>query len=167
MTQQAAVRPIPEGFHTITPHLICSGAAAALAFYQQAFGAQELSRMPGPGGKLMHAQIRIGDSLLMLADDFFDAGSAASQALKNTHVYIHLYVEDADALFARAVEAGARPLMPPADMFWGDRYGQVEDPFGHRWSIATHKRDMTPQQMTQEMEQAMRQMGQGCGGAQS
>lgn len=167
MTQQAAVRPIPEGFHTITPHLICSGAAAALAFYQQAFGAEELSRMPGPGGKLMHAQIRIGDSLLMLADDFSDAGSAASQSVQNTHVYIHLYVEDADALFARAVAAGARPLMPPADMFWGDRYGQVEDPFGHRWSIATHKRDMTPQQMQHEMEQAMSQMGQGCGGAQS
>ena len=165
--EQGAVRPIPEGFRTITPHLICSGAAAALAFYQQAFGAQELSRMPGPGGKILHAQIRIGDSLLMLADEFSDAGSAGSQPSANMHVYIHLYVEDADALFARAVEAGARPLMPPADMFWGDRYGQVEDPFGHRWSIATHKRDMTPQQMREEMEKAMSQMGQGCGGAQS
>ena len=167
MTQQAAVRPIPEGFHTITPHLVCGGAADALTFYAQAFGAQELSRMPGPGGRIMHAQIRIGDSLLMLADEFPDFGSVGPLALKNTPVYLHLYVEDVDAAYTRAVEAGAKALMPPADMFWGDRYGQVEDPFGHRWSIATHKRDMTPQQMMDEMERSMGQSGQGCAGAQS
>ena len=167
MTRQAAASPIPAGFHTITPHLVCDGAADALTFYAQAFGAQELSRMPGPGGRLMHAQVRIGDSLLMLADAFPDFGSVGPLALKNTPVYIHLYVEDVDAAYARAVEAGAKPLMPPADMFWGDRYGQVEDPFGHRWSIATHERDMTPQQMMDEMGRTMGQAGQGCAGAQS
>jgi uncharacterized glyoxalase superfamily protein PhnB len=159
MTQQ--VRPIPEGFHTITPHLVCSGAADALTFYTKAFGAVETSRMPGPDGKIMHAQMRIGDSLFMLADDFPDYGCVGPLALKNTPVYIHLYVEDVDTAFARAVEAGAKPIMPVADMFWGDRYGQLEDPFGHRWSIATHKRDMTPEQMRAEMEASM---GQGCAG---
>lgn len=163
MTQQ--VRPIPEGFHTITPHLVCSGAADALTFYKQAFGAVETSRMPGPDGKIMHAQMRIGDSLFMLADDFPDYGSVGPLALKNTPVYIHLYVEDVDALYAQAVEAGAKPIMQVADMFWGDRYGQLEDPFGHRWSIATHKRDMTPEQMREEMQKSMA-MGQGCEGAQ-
>jgi PhnB protein len=162
MTQQ--VRPIPEGFHTLTPHLICSGAADALTFYTKAFGAVETSRMPGPNGKLMHAQMRVGDSVFMLADDFPDYGSVGPSALKNTPVYLHLYVEDVDAAFARAVEAGAKPIMPVSDMFWGDRYGQLEDPFGHRWSIATHKRDMTPEQMRAEMEQSM---GQGSAGAQS
>jgi uncharacterized glyoxalase superfamily protein PhnB len=163
MTQQ--VRPIPEGFHTITPHLVCSGAADALAFYSQAFGAVETSRMPGPNGKIMHAQMRIGDSVFMLADDFPDYGSVGPLALKNTPVYIHLYVEDVDTLYAQAVEAGAKPIMRVADMFWGDRYGQLEDPFGHRWSIATHKRDMTPEQMREEMQKSMA-MGQGCEGAQ-
>jgi uncharacterized glyoxalase superfamily protein PhnB len=163
MTQQ--VRPIPEGFHTITPHLVCSGAADALAFYTRAFGAVETSRMPGPDGKIMHAQMRIGDSFFMLADDFPDYGCVGPLALKNTPVYIHLYVEDVDALYAQAVEAGAKPIMQVADMFWGDRYGQLEDPFGHRWSIATHKRDMTPEQMREEMQKSMA-MGQGCEGAQ-
>jgi len=163
MTQQ--VRPIPEGFHTITPHLVCSGAADALAFYTRAFGAVETSRMPGPDGRIMHAQMRIGDSFFMLADDFPDYGCVGPLALKNTPVYIHLYVEDVDALYAQAVAAGAKPIMQVADMFWGDRYGQLEDPFGHRWSIATHKRDMTPEQMREEMQKS-RAMGQGCEGAQ-
>jgi uncharacterized glyoxalase superfamily protein PhnB len=161
MTQ--SVRPIPEGFHTITPHLVCSGAADALTFYKQAFGAVEIGRMPGPNGKIMHAQMRIGDSIFMLADDFPDYGCVGPLALKNTPVYIHLYVEDADAAFARAVEAGARATMPMADMFWGDRYGQLEDPFGHRWAIATRKRDLTPEQMREAMEKSM---DQTCAGAQ-
>jgi uncharacterized glyoxalase superfamily protein PhnB len=160
MTQQ--VRPIPEGFHTITPHLVCSGATDALAFYTRAFGAVETSRMPGPDGKIMHAQMRIGDSFFMLADDFPDYGCVGPLALKNTPVYIHLYVEDVDALYAQAVAAGAKPIMQVADMFWGDRYGQLEDPFGHRWSIATHKRDMTPEQMRAEMEKSM---SENCAGA--
>ena len=159
---QGQVRAIPEGFHTITPHLVCAGAGEAIEFYKKAFGATEIGRMPGPGGKLMHAEVRIGDSRLMLADAFPDWGSNGPQALKGTPVFIHLYVNDADAVWQQAVDAGAKPIMPMADMFWGDRYGQVEDPFGHRWSIATHKRDMTPQQMQEEMQKSMQQ-GQGCG----
>jgi len=162
---QEQVRAIPEGFHTVTPHLVCAGAAEALEFYKNAFGATEIGRMPGPGGKIMHAEIRIGDSRVMLADDFPDWGSKGPLALKGTPVFIHLYVNDADATWQQAVAAGARPIMPMADTFWGDRYGQVEDPFGHRWSIATHKRDMTPEQIQEEMQKAMQQ-SQGCGGQQ-
>jgi uncharacterized glyoxalase superfamily protein PhnB len=159
---QDQVRAIPEGFHTVTPHLVCAGALDAIEFYKKAFGAVETGRMPGPGGKIMHAQLRIGDSPIMLADDFPEFGCNGPQALKGTPVFIHLYVNDADAVFAQAVAAGAKPVMPLADMFWGDRYGQLDDPFGHRWSIATHKRDMTPEQMHAEMQKAMQQR-QGCG----
>jgi uncharacterized glyoxalase superfamily protein PhnB len=161
MSQQ--VRPIPEGFHTVTPHLVCAGAADALAFYKQAFGAEELSRIPGPDGKIMHAEMRIGDARIMLADDFPDYGSLGPLALKGTPVTIHLYVEDADAMFAQAVEAGAKPVMPLADMFWGDRYGQIEDPFGHKWSIATHQCDVTPEQMQEDMKKMFEQ---SCAGEQ-
>jgi uncharacterized glyoxalase superfamily protein PhnB len=159
---QEQVRAIPEGFHTVTPHLVCAGAAEAIEFYKKAFDAVEMGRMPGPGGKIMHAQLRIGDSPIMLADDFPDFGSKGPLALKGTPVVIHLYVADADATFAQAVAAGAKPVMPLADMFWGDRYGQLDDPFGHRWSIATHKRDMTPEQMREEMAKSM-PSGEGCG----
>lgn len=151
------VRPIPEGMHSVTPHLVCEGAADALAFYAQAFGAVEMGRMEGPDGKIMHAQMRIGDSHIMLADDFPDYGSRGPRALQGTPVVIHLYVPDADATWNQALAAGAQPVMPLADMFWGDRYGQVVDPFGHRWSIATHQRDMTPEQMQQAMQEAMTQ----------
>jgi uncharacterized glyoxalase superfamily protein PhnB len=161
MTEQ--VRPIPDGMHSLTPHLVCANAAAAIDFYVKAFNGVEQARLPGPGGKIMHAQMRIGDSIFMLADDFPDYGCVGPLALKNTPVYIHLYVEDVDAAYARAIEAGGKPIMQVADMFWGDRYGQLEDPFGHRWSIATHKRDMTPEQIREEMLQSM---GQGCEGAQ-
>jgi uncharacterized glyoxalase superfamily protein PhnB len=156
---QEQVRAIPEGFHTITPHLVCAGAAEAIEFYKKAFGAVEVGRMPGPGGKIMHAQLRIGDSPIMLADDF--PGCNSPQTLKGSPVFIHLYVNDADAVWAQAVAAGGKPVMPLADMFWGDRYGQLDDPFGHRWSIATHKRDMTPEQMHEEMQKAMQQRPQG------
>jgi PhnB protein len=159
---QQQVRPIPEGFHSLTPHLVCEGAAAAMDFYVKAFGAVDLGRMPGPGGKIMHGTMRIGDSVLMLVDDFPDFGSHGPLALKGSPVTIHLYVEDADASFARAVEAGAKAVMPLADMFWGDRYGMLEDPFGHKWAIATHKRDMTPEQIGEAMQKAMQQ-SQGCG----
>ena len=152
MTQ---IAPIPEGFSTVTPHLVCEGAADAIAFYKQAFNAVEMSRMPGPEGKIMHAQVRIGNSIVMLVDDFPDWGSLGPKALKGTPVVMHLYVEDCDAAYNQAVAAGASAKMPPADMFWGDRYGMVTDPFGHIWSIATHRRDMTPEQMQTEMQQAM------------
>ena len=145
------VKPVPDGMRTITPHLVCDGAAQAIDFYVKAFGAVELSRLPGPGGKLMHAMVRIGDSMLMLVDEFPEMGAKGPKALDGSPVTIHLYVEDVDAAFARAVAAGATVRMPLADMFWGDRYGQVQDPFGHLWSMATHQRDMTPEQMAAEM----------------
>jgi len=150
------VKKIPDGMHSVTPHLVCGGAADAIEFYKKAFGAEELSRMPGPNGKLMHGSIRIGDSVVMLADEFPDFDSFGPKALKGSSVTIHLYVDDVDAFTARAVAAGATVRMPVSDMFWGDRYGQLDDPFGHRWSIATHMRDLTQE----EMQQAMAKM---CG----
>lgn len=147
------VKPIPDGFHSVTPHLAIDGAAAAIDFYKKAFGAVELGRMPAQDGKrLMHAMIRIGDSVIMLADAFPEYGGRDPKALGGTPVTVHLYVPDSDKVFAQAVAAGATVAMPIADMFWGDRYGRIEDPFGHHWSIATHIRDMSPQ----EMQQAMR-----------
>jgi PhnB protein len=147
-------KAIPEGMHTVTPHLICADASAAIEFYKKAFNATETSRLPGPGGRLMHASLRIGDSAVMLVDEMPEHGALGPKSLKGSAVAIHLYVEDADAVAAQAVAAGAKLTMPVTEMFWGDRYGQLEDPFGHRWSIATHVRDVTPA----EMQQAMRAM---------
>lgn len=136
---------VPEGMHTVTPHLVCDGAAAAIDFYVKAFGAVELMRLPAPQeGKLMHAAVRIGDSMVMLAEECPEWGSRGPNTLQGTPVTIHLQVKDADTLFARAVDAGAEPVMPVTDMFWGDRYGIVKDPFGHRWSIATQVRHLSP-----------------------
>ena len=129
------VQPIPAGMHTITPHLICAGAADAIAFYQRAFGAEELTRMPAASGKLLHASLRIGDSMVMLSDEFPDFGGFGPNSLKGSPVTIHLQVEDADKWYSRAVEAGASVSMAIGDQFWGDRYGQLTDPFGHTWSI--------------------------------
>ncbi len=141
------VEPIPEDMHSLTPHLVCDGAVEAMAFYTRAFGAVELGRIPGPDGKMMHAMMRIGDSPLMLVDEFPQWGSVGPRTLKGTPVTLHLYVEDVDAVVARALDAGATTLMPVEDMFWGDRYGVIEDPFGHRWSVATHVRDATPEEI--------------------
>lgn len=143
MTQ---AKPIPDGMHSLTPHLVCDGAAAAIEFYKKAFNAQELARMPGPEGKLMHAMLKIGDSHFMLNDEFRDFGGFGPHYLKGSPVTIHLYVTDVDAQVAQAVAAGAKLTMPVADMFWGDRYGQLEDPFGHKWSVATHIKDTTPEE---------------------
>ena len=151
----AQVKPVPDGMHSVTPHLICAGAADAIEFYKKAFGAIELTRLPAQSGKLLHASIRIGDSTVMLSDEFPAMGGLGPKSLKGSPVTIHLCVEDADALAARAVAAGAKVTMPVADMFWGDRYGQFEDPFGHRWSIATHVRDVQPE----DMQKAMSAMG--------
>jgi PhnB protein len=151
----AAVKPIPDGMHSITPHLVCAGAADAIEFYKKAFGAVEGGRMPGPDGKLMHAQIMIGDSHIMLADEFPDWGSVGPKALGGTPVTIHLYVPNADEVFQRALDSGATVKMPIGDMFWGDRYGIVTDPFGHSWSIATHMKDMTPEEMAAAGKAAM------------
>ena len=151
------VKPIPDGMHSVTPHLICAGAARAIEFYKQAFGAVEEARLPGPNGKLMHAMIRIGDSPVMLVDEMPEWCALGPRALKGSSVTIHLYVEDADAVFARAVKAGARVVMPLDDAFWGDRYGKVEDPFGHHWSIGTHQREVS----IEEAQQAMQKMAAG------
>ncbi|AET89340.1 MULTISPECIES: VOC family protein [Caballeronia] len=148
-----AVDPIPQGMHSLTPHLVCAGAADAIEFYKRAFNAVELGRMPAPDGKLMHAMVKIGDSMLMLVDEFPQFGSVGPKALKGSPVTIHLYVEDVDATVKQAESAGAKVTMPVADMFWGDRYGRLEDPFGHQWSVATHKRDVTPEDMKQAMLQ--------------
>lgn len=144
--------PVEEGMHTVTPHLVCAGASDAIEFYKKAFGAEEMMRLPMPNGKLGHAMLRIGDSPIMLADEFPEWDSPAPTTLKGTPVTIHLSVPDVDQAFRRAVEAGATVKMELADMFWGDRYGVVQDPFGHRWSLATHIRDVSPE----EMEKAMR-----------
>jgi PhnB protein len=151
----AAVKPIPDGMHTLTPHLVCAGAATAIDFYKKAFNAVEQARLPGPDGKLMHAAVRIGDSSLMLVDENPRYGMLGPKTLKGSPVTIHLYVNDVDATVAQAVSAGAKITTPVADMFWGDRYGQLEDPFGHRWSVATHKRDLSPE----EMREGMAKMG--------
>jgi uncharacterized glyoxalase superfamily protein PhnB len=153
----STVKPIPEGMHTVTPHLICAGAAEAIEFYKKAYGATEISRMPGPDGKLIHAAISIGESTIMLAEESPPRGALGPKGLRGTPVYIHLYVADVDAMAARAAAAGATMIMPVTDMFWGDRYAQLEDPFGHRWSIATHVRDVTPE----EMQQAVMKMQAG------
>ena len=151
------VKPIPQGMHSVTPHLVCAGAAKAIEFYKKAFGAEEGGRLPGPDGRLMHAMIRIGDSAVMLVDEMPEWGALGPKALKGTPVTIHLYVEDADAFVARAAQAGAKVTMPVAEQFWGDRYGKIEDPFGHHWSVGTHVRDVTPE----EMKKAMQAMAAG------
>jgi uncharacterized glyoxalase superfamily protein PhnB len=150
-----AVKPIPEGMHTVTPHLVCAGASDAIEYYKKAFGAVECARMPGPGGKLMHAMIKIGDSFVMLADEFPEFGGTGPKTLKGTPVTMHLQVVDADAMFKRAVDAGATVRMPIADQFWGDRYGVLIDPFGHSWSVATHIKDMTAEEMMEAGKKAM------------
>ena len=141
------INPIPVGMTAITPHLVCRDAAAAIAFYLKAFGAVEQARLPAPDGRLMHALIRIGDAALMLVDEFPEQGCLGPLALKGSPVTLHLYVADVDVTVADAVAAGARVTLPVADMFWGDRYGRLEDPFGHHWSVATHVRDLSPEEI--------------------
>jgi PhnB protein len=159
------VTAIPEGFHTITPHLVCAGAAHALDFYARAFGAVEVSRLTGPDGRVMNAQLRIGDSMLMVCDEYPEHGGLGPRSLKGSPVTVHLYVADVDASFDRAVAAGATAEMAPAPMFWGDRYGQLQDPFGHRWSLATREREMTPEQIRKEADNMFAAM-QSCEEAQ-
>lgn len=146
------VNPVPDWMHTVTPHLVCAGAADAIEFYKKAFNAVEMARVPGPQEKIMHACIRIGQSPVMLVDEFPEWGAFSPKSLKGSPVTIHLQVEDVDAFVARAVAAGAKITMPVADAFWGDRYGKLEDPFGHHWSVATHIRDMSPEEIQQAMQ---------------
>ena len=141
------VKRIPEGCHTVSPHLTVRGGAAAIEFYKKAFGARELRRHPTPDGRIGHAEVQIGDSRVYLNDEFPEMGACAPPSLNGTPVTLHLWVEDVDAVFNQAVQAGAQVVMPLADQFWGDRYGIVQDPFGHRWSLASHIRDLTPEQI--------------------
>src|SRR5579862_3189881 len=150
----AKVKPIPEGYHTITPSLVVKDAAKAIDFYVKAFGATDRGRFEGPDGKIMHAEIMIGDSIVMLGDEMPEMGARGPQSLGGTPVKLHIYTDDADALFARATKAGATVRMPLADQFWGDRYGVVADPFGHEWSIGTHIKDLSMEEMRSAAEAA-------------
>lgn len=143
----ANVNPVPEGYHTVTPYLAVNDGNAALEFYKKAFGATELYRMPGPDGKVGHAEIQIGDSRMMLADEYPEMGFRGPSSLGGSPVMMHLYVEDCDAWFERAVAAGAKVVRPLADQFYGDRGGGLEDPFGHSWFISTHKEDVPEDEM--------------------
>jgi PhnB protein len=142
-----AVKPIPEGYHSVTPYLCAKGAAQAIEFYKKAFSATERMRIAQPDGRVGHAEIQIGDSVIMLADEFPEMGVRSPQTLGGSPVSIHLYVEDADAMFKQAVAAGAKVKRPIADQFYGDRLGGVEDPFGHTWWISTHKEDLSPEEI--------------------
>jgi PhnB protein len=148
-----SAQPIPPGYHTITPHIVVSNPSEAIEFYKKAFGAEERARMESPDGRtIMHAEIKIGDSIVMLAGEFPN-GPKAADTLGGTPVALHIYVEDVDALWDRAIKAGGQEFFPLNDTFWGDRYGVLIDPFGHRWAMATHKVDMTPEQMTKNAKE--------------
>lgn len=152
--------PIPKGYHTLTPYLTVKGAAKAIDFYGKAFGATEVCRMPLPDGKaIAHAEIMIGDSHVMLGDEFPQPGApVAPTTAKHTTVTVHMYVKDVDTAFKKAVSAGATAMMPPTDMFWGDRFAKVSDPFGHHWSIATHVKDLSPDEMAKAAKEAFASM---------
>lgn len=152
-------RPVPDGFHTLTPHIVVTDGAAAIEFYKRAFGAQELARLMTPDGKaVMHGQLKIGDSMLMLGGEM-PPNTLSPKSRGGTSVFLHLYLADADAAFDRAVNAGCTIKMPVSDMFWGDHYGVVEDPFGHQWSLATHQHDYTQEQIAANAKEFMARMG--------
>ena len=152
-----AVKPIPEGYRSVTPYLVIKGASAAIDYYKQVFGAKERMRMDAPGGMVGHAELEIGDSVVMLADEFPEQGFKGPRSLGGSPVSILLYVEKVDDVFKRAVAAGARELKPVADQFYGDRMGTLEDPFGHVWSVATHVEDVPPEEMARRAEEAAKQ----------
>jgi PhnB protein len=153
-----SVKPIPDGYYTITPHLVCRDAAKAIELYKKAFGAEELHRMPMPDGKIAHAEIKIGNSRVMLSDEFPDMGSTSPQTLGGTTGGLFIYHQDVDAAHKRAVEAGLTSKQPPMDMFWGDRYCKLEDAFGHSWAIGTHKEDLTDEEIAERGKKAMSEM---------
>jgi PhnB protein len=146
------VKPVPERYHSLTPNLVFQNAAAAIDFYKKAFGATEIERFAGPDGKVMHAELKIGDSIIFLNDAMGKPAPAAGPGANNP-MYLHLYVPDADAIFNRAVTAGARVDMPPQNMFWGDRYVRLTDPFGHQWAIATHIEDVAPEDLPRRQQE--------------
>jgi PhnB protein len=149
------VNPIPDRYPRVTPYLIVDGAEAAIAFYSEVFGATERMRMPAPGGRIGHAELEIGDSMIMLADEFADMGQLSPKTIGGSPVTISVYAEDVDAVFKRAVDAGATVVRPVEDQFYGDRMGGFEDPFGHRWSVATHVEDVDPEEMGRRAAQMM------------
>jgi PhnB protein len=161
----ATVKPIPQGYHSVTPYLTLSDAARAIDFYKRAFNAQEVMRMAGPNGKVGHAELRIGDSVIMLGDEMPGTSTRSPQSLGGTTGGVFLYVENVDAVFQQAVSAGAQVESPLADMFWGDRYGRLKDPFGHSWSVATHIEDVAPEEMSKRMQEAMANMSRRTGSA--
>jgi len=149
------VKPIPQGYHSLTPYLVVNDAQRAIDFYKRAFGASEIWRMEAAGGKLSHVELKIGDSILMLSDEMPGGANRSPQALGGSAVSLFLYVEDVDKVFQQAKSAGAKADAPPADMFWGDRYGRLTDPFGHTWGLATHKEDVAPEEMAKRAKEAM------------
>ena len=155
------VKAQPDGYHSITPYLITHDASAAIEFYKTAFGAAELMRLPGPGGKVMHAEIKIGDSPIMLADEFPEMGIRSANSFGGSPVSLLIYTEDADAMFARAIAAGATEKKPLADQFYGDRSGTIGDPFGHSWTIASRTEDIPPEEISRRFEEMMSQAGGG------
>jgi len=154
-----AKSPVPEGQHTISSHLVVKDAAKAIEFYKKAFGATEVSRFPGPGGSIMHAALRIGDSKFFLNDEMpMPGGGRSPLSIGGTAVTLNLYVADCDKIYKQAIAAGAKQVMPLEDQFWGDRYGVVDDPYGHRWAVATHKEDLTEEEMAQRGKEFMAKM---------
>ncbi|MGX1882880.1 VOC family protein [Streptomyces sp. NPDC055287] len=159
------VQPIPEGYPRVTPYLCVDGAAAAIDFYVSVLGAEERMRMPAPGGKIGHAELGLGNSVVMLADEYPDMGFRSPKAVGGTPITLHVYVEDVDRVFAKALAQGAKELSPVKDEFYGDRTGQLEDPFGHRWSIASHIEDVPAEEMEKRAEEAMQSMNPKPNGA--
>jgi len=155
-----SAKPIPEGYHTLTPYLAVDDAAKAIDFYKEAFGATEKMRMEAPGGKIGHAELEIGDSLVMLSDPFPQSTVKSPNALGGTSASVFMYVEDVDAVVQQAVDVGATVTMEVEDQFWGDRFGSISDPFGHTWSIATHVEDLTPEEIAERGKAAMAAMSQ-------
>jgi uncharacterized glyoxalase superfamily protein PhnB len=154
------VAPIPPGYHAVTPYIVCRGAARAIDFYKRAFGAKERLRMEGPDGSVAHAEIVIGDSVVMLGDEMPAMGATAPETIGGTASGLFIYTKNVDQAYEKAIAAGGRAEMPPTDMFWGDRYCKLSDPFGHKWSLATHIEDLTPKEMARRGEQAMAQQAQ-------
>ena len=152
------VKKIPDGYHSITPALIVKNGDAAIEFYKKAFGAEERRIMKGPDGRVAHAELKIGDSVFMLSDEYPEMNCHSPKSIGGSPVSIYVYVEDVDSLFDKAVSAGAKALDPVKDQFWGDRHGRLEDPFGHVWSIATHKKDLSEEEMKSAAEAAFSQM---------
>ena len=151
----AKVKPIPDGYPRVTPYLHVDGASRAIEFYSTVFGATERMRMPAPGGRIGHAELQIGDSVIMLADEFPDMNVRGPKTIGGTPVTVMVYVEDVDQVFNRAVKAGAKEIRPVMDQFYGDRSGEFEDPFGHRWNVATHVEDVPPDEMAKRAATVM------------